>query len=100
MNRHFIEDGMLHNGRGPKNPYEAVKMADYQEGTMTKCTLCAHRIDQDLEPACVVTCPSEARIFGDWDEDGGKLQELIRERESWELLPEAETKPSVIYLDQ
>jgi molybdopterin-containing oxidoreductase family iron-sulfur binding subunit len=89
MNRHFIEDGMLHNGRGPKNPYEAVKMADYEEGTMTKCTLCAH-----------LTCPSEARIFGDWDEEDGQLQELVRERESWELLPEAGTKPSVIYLDQ
>ena len=32
-----------------------------------KCTLCIHRIEQGLEPACVATCVGESRIFVDWD---------------------------------
>ena len=58
---------------------EAIKFADFDEGTNIKCTLCAHRVDQGLEPACVVTCPTDARIFGDWEEENGKLQRLVRE---------------------
>jgi Fe-S-cluster-containing dehydrogenase component len=53
-----------------------------------------------LEPACVITCPTEARIFGDLEPEDGKLQRLIRERKGWTLLPECNTKPSVFYLDE
>jgi dimethyl sulfoxide reductase iron-sulfur subunit len=52
-----------------------------------------------LEPACVITCPTDARIFGDLEPSDGKLQTLIRERKGWTLLPECNTKPSVFYLD-
>ena len=101
MNRHFIEKGMLEHGYGTDglSPYEGIKFADFEEGTNTKCTMCAHRVDQGLEPACVVTCPTDARIFGDLEPADGKLQKLIRERKSWTLLPECNTKPSVFYLD-
>jgi molybdopterin-containing oxidoreductase family iron-sulfur binding subunit len=102
MNRHFIEQGLLKHGYSTDglSPYEAVKFADFEEGTMTKCTLCSHRVDQGLEPACVVTCPTEARIFGDLEPADGKLQRLIEERKGWSLLPECKTKPSVYYLDE
>jgi len=101
MNRHFMEKGLLEHGYSADglSPYEAIKFAEFEEGTMTKCTLCAHRVDQGLEPACVVTCPTDARIFGDLEPEDGKLQELIRERKGWTLLPECCTKPSVFYLD-
>ena len=100
MNRHFIEEGLLQNGRGPRQltAFELVKFAGFEEGTMTKCTLCAHRIDQGLEPACVITCPTECRIFGDLEEESGRLQTLIRERGGEPLLPECNTRPSVYYL--
>ena len=81
------------------SPLEAIKLADFDEGTNIKCTLCAHRVDRGLEPACVVTCPTDARIFGDWEEENGKLQRLVKERKGWALLPEYETKPNVYYLD-
>jgi molybdopterin-containing oxidoreductase family iron-sulfur binding subunit len=102
MNRHFIEKELLAHGYSSDglSPYEAVKFAEFEEGTMTKCTLCAHRVDQGLEPACVVTCPTDARIFGDLEPEDGKLQKLIRERKGWTLLPECNTKPSVFYLDE
>ena len=102
MNRHFIEKGLLQHSYGTNglSPYEAVKFLEFEEGTNTKCTMCAHRVDQGLEPACVVTCPTDARIFGDLEPDDGKLQKLIRERKGWTLLPECNTKPSVFYLDE
>ena len=100
MNRHYVEKGMLADAGEADNPYQAVKSLGFDEGTMTKCNFCAHRIDEGLEPACVVTCPSEARIFGDLDDEAGRLQELIKERDSWHLLPEANTDPSVVYLDE
>ncbi len=102
MHRHFIQEGMLANGLGSDGltPFEVVKFAAWDEGTMAKCNFCAHRIDQGLEPACVVTCPTECRIFGDLEEESGRLQHLIRERGGTPLLPECQTRPSVYYLEE
>jgi anaerobic dimethyl sulfoxide reductase subunit B (iron-sulfur subunit) len=36
---------------------------DQAAGIMTKCDLCATRIDSGLLPACVATCPTEALAF-------------------------------------
>ncbi len=36
---------------------------DAEAGVMTKCTLCSHRLDEGLEPACVEACPTEALSF-------------------------------------
>ena len=33
-----------------------------------KCTLCVHRVDAGLEPACVLACPSKCMYFGDINE--------------------------------
>jgi Fe-S-cluster-containing dehydrogenase component len=33
-----------------------------------KCTLCVHRVDAGIEPACVHTCPSKCMHFGDVNE--------------------------------
>jgi formate dehydrogenase iron-sulfur subunit len=33
-----------------------------------KCTMCPQRIDIGLEPACVATCPTEALMFGERDD--------------------------------
>lgn len=67
-----------------------------------KCNFCTKRVDQGLEPACVITCPSGARIFGDIDDPNSKLNMYLRERtpreEPTKLMPNAETKPSVMYL--
>jgi Fe-S-cluster-containing dehydrogenase component len=59
-----------------------------------KCTMCAHLLDKDWkEPRCVDACPTGALIFGEESE----LKDLIAKAEI--LLPEAETKPRVFYLD-
>lgn len=71
----------------------------YQVGTALKCTFCAHRIDQGIyTPACVETCPTEARIFGDLDDPESRIRRVLRERNAIALRPECDTKPSVRYL--
>ena len=102
MNRHFVAKGLLKHGYGTDglSPYEAIKFMDFEEGTNIKCTLCAPRVDQGLEPACVVTCPTDARIFGDVEDPNGKLQRLVKDRKGWTLSPEYNTKPNVFYLDE
>ncbi|MBS1784509.1 MAG: c-type cytochrome [Acidobacteria bacterium] len=69
-----------------------------------KCTLCAQRVDQGLEPACVVACPTTARIFGDLDDPESKIsryvedQKDLTDRDPFKLLPECGTKPATLYL--
>jgi Fe-S-cluster-containing dehydrogenase component len=41
-----------------------------------KCTMCVHRIDKGLKPACVLTCPTGALRFG----DANDFVKLKRER--------------------
>lgn len=99
-NRFFIRRGSLDGGYyGEPTPFEKLKWASFTEGTVAKCTFCAHRVDEGLEPACVVTCPTEARVFGDLEDPESKVSRLIRERNGKQPLPEAGTNPSVYYLE-
>jgi len=56
-------------------------------------------VDHGLDPACVVTCPTDARIFGDLDDPNSKPSVLIRERGGQPPLPEKNTRPKVYYVN-
>jgi Fe-S-cluster-containing dehydrogenase component len=62
---------------------------------MRKCTLCIDRRDVPV-PACVATCPSGARHFGDIADPASAVSELVRWRGGFALLPEY--GPAVRYL--
>lgn len=84
-------------------PYGAREM-DAAAGVMKKCTLCVDRIyndtlpQEDREPACVRSCPSGARHFGDLGDPNSKVSQLVAEREGYALMPEMLTKPTNRYL--
>ncbi len=84
-------------------PYGAREM-DAAAGVMKKCTLCVDRIynenlpEIDREPACVRTCPSSARHFGDFADPDSNVSQLVAERGGMDLMPEQGTKPVNKYL--
>jgi Fe-S-cluster-containing dehydrogenase component len=81
-------------------PYEAFgfQARDYQKGTVIKCDFCSHRLEQGLEPACVATCTSRARYFGDLDDPDSEISRLITANRAYQLLAEKGTEPSVYYI--
>ena len=60
-------------------PYGAREL-DPDSGTMKKCTLCVDRIydeqlpESERQPACVLTCPTSSRVFGDFDDQIQRFQ--------------------------
>jgi phenylacetyl-CoA:acceptor oxidoreductase subunit 1 len=84
-------------------------------GSAQKCTFCAHRmdlakskglkpgVDRAATPACVISCPTNCRIFGDLEDAGSPVSRYIEEAEKagrpiFALRPEAKTKPKVAYV--
>lgn len=84
-------------GKG-QTEWEKYASAKHQSGTVEKCNFCADRVAQGREPACVLTCPGSARIFGDMDDPNSEISKLIVAKNPQPLKPEAGTKPSVFYI--
>ena len=84
-------------------PYGAREM-DAAAKVMKKCTLCVDRIynenlpEEDRQPACVRTCPSNARHFGDLGDETSVVSILVAERGGFDLMPEQGTRPTNKYL--
>ncbi|MFC6671049.1 4Fe-4S dicluster domain-containing protein [Marinobacterium aestuariivivens] len=84
-------------------PYGAREL-DPQQGTMKKCTLCVDRIyderlpEEERKPACVITCPTKSRVFGDFDDPDSEVSRLVRERGGQQLMPELGYNPVNTYL--
>jgi sulfite dehydrogenase (quinone) subunit SoeB len=84
-------------------PYGAREM-DAAQGVMKKCTLCVDRIynetlpEEDREPACVRTCPTNARHFGDLADPTSQVSQLVASRGGFDLMPDMGTKPTNKYL--
>jgi Fe-S-cluster-containing dehydrogenase component len=84
-------------------PYGAREF-DEDAGVMKKCTLCIDRIynetlpEAEREPACVATCPSRARHFGDLGDPESAVSKLVASRGGVDLMPELGYKPTNKYL--
>ena len=79
-------------------PYGA-RYLNPETRTADKCTFCYHRISQDLLPACVEVCPTQARVFGDLNSEASVMTRVRRMNKIHVLKPGLNTEPKVYYAD-
>ena len=81
------------------NLYESKDVGPLRKKRIVeKCTFCAHRTLNGLQPACVEACPSEARIFGDLEDSQSKVATVLASKRHFVLKPEKGTRPNVYYV--
>jgi Fe-S-cluster-containing dehydrogenase component/formate-dependent nitrite reductase membrane component NrfD len=78
-------------------PYDALYI-DPNDNTAAKCNFCAHRVEQNLEPACVIVCPTQAILAGDLDDSSSKTGAVIANRKTSVRKPEKGTIPKLHYV--
>lgn len=95
-------------GRMVINPDVTVRT----RGVMEKCSMCVQRIqagkleakkqdrmvkDQEIQTACSQACPTNAIVFGDYNDPEGRIAKDTKNPRSYYLLEEVGIKPNVIY---
>jgi len=72
----------------------------HPEGYTDKCTFCDHRVAAGQLPACVETCPSGARAFGDLDDPNSPVSRAVASAHRTTVLrPETGARPKLFYLN-
>jgi len=77
-------------------PYNII-VFDENKNLAEKCNFCAHRIDQGLDPFCVICCEGQAIHFGDLSDANSVVSKLVSGKNTFQLKTEERTKPSVYY---
>ena len=77
-------------------PYDALYI-DPNTNTAAKCNFCAHRVENNLEPACVIVCPTQAIIAGDLDDAGSNVSRIVATQKVSVRKPEKGTEPKLYY---
>jgi Fe-S-cluster-containing dehydrogenase component len=78
-------------------PYDALYI-DANTHTAAKCNFCAHRVDEGLEPACVVVCPTHSIWVGDLEDEESGISQLLATNPAKVRSPEQKTGPNVFYI--
>jgi Fe-S-cluster-containing dehydrogenase component len=77
-------------------PYK-MRTMDHARGIVEKCRLCYELIKEGGVPACVSTCPTQVRIFGDLDDPNSDISRFIAEHRAQPLRPDLNTRPKIFY---
>ena len=78
-------------------PYGIIVLNE-NEQVAEKCNLCVHRIDQGLQPFCVICCEGQALYFGDLNDQNSNVSKLTSGKKAFVLKPEEKTNPNVYYI--
>lgn len=64
-----------------------------------KCDFCQNRLVQGISPACVDTCPTKARIFGDLNDPQSEVATLLKKNKTVRIISNpVDTQPNMYYL--
>lgn len=69
-----------------------------ETGEIDKCTFCEHRTSQGLLPACVSTCVTRARYFGDLSDPSSDISKKMEEAETVALYEDLNLGSRVFYI--
>jgi Fe-S-cluster-containing dehydrogenase component len=59
-------------------PYRVITWNEDKQ-VAQKCSMCAHLLDDGWkEPRCVEACPTKALVFGDLDDPGSEISDIVR----------------------
>lgn len=78
-------------------PYNARFFRE-DKGVAEKCTFCVQRVNRGEIPACVETCPSKVRVFGDIADATSQLSQILTRREYRTRNPQTGNGPQIYYL--
>uniref|UniRef100_Q3AP62 Fe-S-cluster-containing hydrogenase components 1-like protein n=1 Tax=Chlorobium chlorochromatii (strain CaD3) TaxID=340177 RepID=Q3AP62_CHLCH len=79
-------------------PYGALYI-DPETHTSAKCNYCAHRKEVGMKPACVVICPQQAIVSGDFDDPNSAVSILLAKNQTAVRKPEKGTSPKLFYIN-
>jgi Fe-S-cluster-containing dehydrogenase component/formate-dependent nitrite reductase membrane component NrfD len=78
-------------------PYDALYI-DPNSNTAAKCNFCAHRVEQELSPACVIVCPTQAIVAGDLADPASRISRMVAREKVSVRKPQKGTEPKVFYV--
>jgi molybdopterin-containing oxidoreductase family iron-sulfur binding subunit len=70
------------------------------QGTVEACTLCVHRVDRGLQPACVEACTKaghQAILFGDLNDPQSEIAQKVRSVASVQVRADLRLDPGIRY---
>ncbi len=67
------------------------------KGTVESCTLCVHRIDQGLQPACAESCPNKSILFGDLNDPQSEISIKLRSVASTQVRADMQLNTGIRY---
>lgn len=78
-------------------PYDALYI-DPNSNTAAKCNFCAHRVELNLAPACVIVCPTQAILAGDLENPASKVSRTVASQKVSVRKPHKGTQPKLFYV--
>ena len=68
-----------------------------KEGYIEKCRFCIEFVEKGEKPACVTTCMTGVRIFGDLDDPNSEISQYLMKHKMRQLKAELNTRPRIYY---
>jgi tetrathionate reductase subunit B len=82
----------------PACPYNA-RYYDDKAKKVDKCSFCDHRLKTGLDTACVHTCMTGSRQYGDLNDPNSEVSKLLKKNKNHVKLADKGTGPAVYYID-